>query len=33
MSGDLEVYWTRDIGEGWEREEESRLVILIVWGS
>ena len=28
MSGGLEVYWTGDGREGWEREEESRFVIL-----
>ena len=28
MSGGLEVYQTRDGGEGGEREEESRVVIL-----
>ena len=33
MSGGPEVYQTGDIGEGWEREEESRLVILIVRSS
>ena len=32
MSGGPEVYWTGDVGEGWEREE-SRLVILIGQGS
>ena len=27
------VYWTGGIGDGWEREGELRLVILMVWGS
>ena len=33
MSGGPEVYRTGDVREGWEQEEESRLVILIGWGS
>ena len=28
-----EVYQTGDIREGWEREEELRLVILMAWSS
>ena len=33
MSRGLEVYQTGGVGEGWKQAEESRLVILIVWGS